>query len=148
MTNNPADTLKRCPLCKSDAVQYNAPHGEGYGGVQCVQCGLFLSNNITGWEKDKNISIKVWNTRAPSEKPTGDRVAALEALKRPVRKIPDGHDMEDNPYDVGWNNALKKAEDRLQTEITMHKAWRKRAEEAEEVLNRHLSHPAPVAEEK
>lgn len=32
----------------------------------------------------------------------------LEELKRPVRRISDGYDTCEDPYDVGWNNALNK----------------------------------------
>lgn len=56
------------------------------------------------------------------------------ALMREVRQIADGYDMRDDPYDVGYNAAVKKLFLMYQTERTMHNAWRKRAEEAEAAL--------------
>lgn len=65
MTDNTSliDDLLPCPLCRSKEVQYVPNSGEHYGYVGCAECGIRLSNNITGWDKNKHIAVARWNTR-------------------------------------------------------------------------------------
>lgn len=58
----------------------------------------------------------------------------LNRFMRPVRKVSDGHDMDDDQYDTGWNNAVKKIEPDYVTEVTLKLAWEKRAYQAEKEL--------------
>ena len=108
MTNNTGDTLKECFYCTGTAEKYGAKMQHG---IQCINCGLQLS--MTGTSARVEIE-HVWNkiTRAPSEKPTGDRMAALEVILEEAhsdRALVTGN----YTYQCGFLDALKSVKEKL-----------------------------------
>lgn len=96
-TNPPPDKdveLLPCPLCNGTDVHYNQIDNLLYGGVQCNECGLGISDNITGFDewydpkskkqKMPSPSIKRWNTRLTPRKSVSEAMEALRILERDI----------------------------------------------------------------
>lgn len=87
MTNNTGDTLKACPFCGMQPKSITVCETTAMVGVTCPEespcngSGLLIALGERDGSIDK--AIRQWNTRHPE--PTGDRMAALEALDKFVK---------------------------------------------------------------
>lgn len=66
--------LKPCPFCGGKELTVrNDLDGDGYWVVQCIDCICSC-----GWDEDKDLAIKIWNTRPES--------IALSELEKLIEK--------------------------------------------------------------
>jgi hypothetical protein len=99
-----------------------------------------FAENLTDTEIMKIVHIVQGRTRASP--PVPDDVADLVVLSSEIQGV--GNYL--NCYCKTWNISFQKIVDRLRTEITMHKAWEKRAYQAEKELNDFRAASTPSAE--
>ncbi len=130
MTNNPADTLKACPFCQSENEPYIQKLSSDCQDEYRICCGDGNCNLNSPWFETEEEAITYWNTRAPSEKPTGDRMGAfteneiIEAIAIVKQRFMI---REHTAYELSDSYAAK-ADKAMNTLI-------------------HAAHPAPVTEE-
>jgi len=51
--------LEKCPLCLNGSAEYHESMSKYYGEVVCPDCGLSLTDNITG-----GSAVERWNNRS------------------------------------------------------------------------------------